>query len=71
MNKAGAVLIVLVSCGLATRAFAQGKELRVHSTTDEMAKIGDLLEEFRQDISQRWPRPDEAHAEFQRAFPFD
>jgi hypothetical protein len=52
-RKAGAVLIVLVSCGLATRAFAQGKELRVHSTTDEMAKIGDLLEEFRQDIIRK------------------
>ena len=54
MNRnAGAVLIMLLSCGFVTRAFAQGKELRVHATTDDITKIADLVEEFRQGIIRK------------------
>jgi ketosteroid isomerase-like protein len=52
-RKAGALLMVVLSCSLVTRAFAQGKEIRVHSTTDDITKIGDLVEEFRQDIIRK------------------
>jgi ketosteroid isomerase-like protein len=45
--------MVVLSCSLVTRAFAQGKEIRVHSTTDDITKIGDLVEEFRQDIIRK------------------
>lgn len=52
MNKknTGAVFIVLLACGLITRAFAQGQGLKFNSNADDIAKIGSLLEKFRQDI---------------------
>jgi len=49
-KKAGAAFIVLLTCGLVTQAFAQGQELKFNSNADDIAKIGSLLEEFRQDI---------------------
>jgi ketosteroid isomerase-like protein len=49
-KKAGAVFIVLLTCGLITQAFAQGKELKFNSNADDITKIGNVLEEFRQDI---------------------
>src|SRR5215831_2198746 len=49
-KKAGAVFIVLLACGLITQAFAQRQELKFNSNPDDIAKIGDLLERFRQDI---------------------
>jgi len=49
-KKAGAVLIVLLTCGLITQAFAQGQELKFNSNADDIRKISSLLEEFRQDI---------------------
>jgi ketosteroid isomerase-like protein len=51
--KSGAVFIVLLTCGLITHAFAQGKELKVNSNADDIAKIGNVLEEFRQDILRK------------------
>lgn len=52
MNKAntGAVFIVLLACGLIAQAFGQGQGLRFNSNADDIAKIGSLLEKFRQDI---------------------
>ena len=52
-TKAAALLIVLLTCGLVTRAFAQGKERKVNSSADDITKIGNLVEEFRQDIIQK------------------
>jgi ketosteroid isomerase-like protein len=52
-TKGGAVLIVFLTCGLITQAFAQGKELKFNSNADDIAKIGNLLEEFRQDIIRK------------------
>ena len=52
-KKAGAVFIVLLTCGLVTQAFAQGKDLKFNSKTDDITKIGNLLEEFRQDILRK------------------
>ena len=49
-KKAGAVFIVLLTCGLITRAFAQGKELKFNSNADDITKISSLVEEFRLDI---------------------
>jgi hypothetical protein len=52
-GKAGAVFIVLLACGLSTQAFAQGKEPKFNSNADDIKKIGNLLEEFRQDIIRK------------------
>jgi len=52
-KKAAALLIVLLTCGLVTRAFAQGKERKVNSSADDITKIGTLVEEFRQDIIRK------------------
>jgi len=49
-KKAGAVFIVALACGLVTQAFAQGQELKFNSNADDITKIGNVLEEFRQDI---------------------
>jgi len=49
-KKAGAVFIVVLACGLVTQAFAQGQELKFNSNADDITKIGNVLEEFRQDI---------------------
>jgi hypothetical protein len=52
-NKAGAVFIVLLTCGLIAQAFAQGQQLKFNSNADDITKIGNLLEEFRQDIIRK------------------
>jgi ketosteroid isomerase-like protein len=52
-KKAGAVFIVLLTCGLITQAFAQGKEPKFNSNADDITKIGNLLEEFRQDVIRK------------------
>ncbi len=49
-RRAGAVFIVLLTCGLNSSAFARGQELKLKSNADDVKKIGNLLEEFRQDI---------------------
>ncbi len=49
-KKAGAVLVVLLTCSLIPQAFAQGQELKFNSNADDIRKISNLLEEFRQDI---------------------
>src|SRR5215470_14544902 len=49
-NKAAAVFIVLLTCGLITQAFAQGEQLKFNSNADDITKISNLLEEFRQAI---------------------
>jgi hypothetical protein len=52
-KKAGAVFIVVLACGLVTQAFAQGQELKFNSNADDIKKISNLVEEFRQDIIHR------------------
>ena len=47
-SKAGAAVIVLLSCALAGQSSAQGTEFK--SNADDLAHIRSLLEEFRQDI---------------------
>lgn len=54
-TRAGAASIILLTCGLISRASAQGGELKVHSNPDDIRKIGNLLEEFRQDIVRKDP----------------
>ena len=49
-KRAGAVLIMFLTCGLITQAFAQGKEPKFNSNANDITKIGNLVEEFRQDI---------------------
>src|SRR5499427_203219 len=49
-KKAAAVLVVLLTCGLIAQAVAPGQEPKFNSNADDIAKIGNLLEEFRQDI---------------------
>jgi hypothetical protein len=52
-NKAGAVFIVLLNCGLIAQAFAQRQEPKFNSNADDIPRIGNLLEEFRQDIIRK------------------
>jgi len=52
-NKAGAVLVVLLTCDLIAQAFAQGQEPKFNSNADDITKIGNLVEEFRQDIIRK------------------
>jgi ketosteroid isomerase-like protein len=52
-KKAGAVFIVLLTCGLIPQALAQGQELKFNSNADDIRKISNLLEEFRQDIIRK------------------
>jgi hypothetical protein len=47
-KKASVVFIVLLTCALAGQALAQGPEFK--SNADDLAKIGSVVEEFRQDI---------------------
>src|SRR5438067_2749724 len=49
-KKAGAVLVVLLTCGLIPQAFGEGQELKFNSNADDIRKIGNLVEEFRQDV---------------------
>ena len=52
MNKknAGAAFILVLTCVLAGQALAQGSGIKFNSNADDLAKIRNLLEEFRQDI---------------------
>ena len=52
MDKQRAVVVVIVflACGLVTPAFAQPK---FNSNADDVGKIGNLLDEFLQDISHK------------------
>ena len=52
MNKkrTGAVFVALLMCGFASQASAQAPEPKFNSNADDVAKIGNLLEEFRQGI---------------------
>jgi len=52
-TKGGAVFILFLTCGLITQAFAQGKELKFNSNADDITQIGNLVEEFRQDVIRR------------------
>src|ERR1700746_2902366 len=52
-KKAGAVLVVLLTCALTAQAFAQGQQPKFDSNADDNTKIGNLLEEFRQDIIRK------------------
>jgi hypothetical protein len=49
-KKTRAAFILLLTCVLAGRALAQGSGIKFNSNADDVAKIGNLLEEFRQDI---------------------
>ena len=49
-NKAGAVLVVLLTCSLIAQALAPGQEPKFNSNADDLTKIRGVLEEFRQDI---------------------
>ena len=51
--KAAAVSIVLLACGLTTQGFAQDQGLKLNSNADDIGKIGNLLEEFRQDVIRK------------------
>ena len=52
MNKknAGVVFILLLTGVFAGQVLAQGSGIKFNSNADDIAKIGILLEEFRQDI---------------------
>src|SRR5215510_11790773 len=52
-KKAGAVLVVLLTCALIAQAFAPGQEPKFNSNADDIKKISNLLEEFRQDIIRK------------------
>src|SRR5262252_6415757 len=54
-KKAGAAFILLLTCGLITQSFAQGQEIKFNSNADDIAKIGSVLEKFRQDIIHKDP----------------
>lgn len=49
-KRAGAVLIMFLTCGLIAQAFAQGREPKFNSNADDIRKIGNLVDEFSQDI---------------------
>ena len=44
---------MLLTCGLIAQAFAQGQEPKFNSNADDIKKISNLLEEFRQDIIRK------------------
>ena len=52
-RKAGGVFIALLTCGLITQAFAQDQEPKFNSNAEDIRKISNLVEEFRQDIIHR------------------
>jgi len=52
-KKAGAVLVVLLTCGLIAQAFAQSQVPKFNSNGDDLTKIRGVLEEFRQDIIRK------------------
>jgi len=55
MNKknAGAAFILVLTCVLAGQAFAQGQEPKFKSNAEDITKISNLVEEFRQDIIRK------------------
>src|ERR1700741_5679513 len=55
MNKRrmGAVFLALLICSLVSQASAQNAEPKFNSNGDVLTKIGNLLEEFRQDIIRK------------------
>src|SRR5437763_1397238 len=52
-KKAGAVFAVLLTCGLITQALTQAQEPKFNSNANDITKISNLLEEFRQDIIRK------------------
>jgi ketosteroid isomerase-like protein len=52
MNKkrTGAVFVALLMCAFASQASGQAPEPKFNSNADDLTKISNLLEEFRQDI---------------------
>ena len=52
-KKSGAVFIIFLTCGLITQAFAQSQEPKFNSNADDIKKLSNLLEEFRQDVIHR------------------
>ena len=49
-KRTAAVVIVLLACGVATRAFAQDRGPTFNSNAEDIGKIGDMLEDFRLDV---------------------
>src|SRR5882757_1884542 len=49
-EKTCVVFIALLACALAAQAMAQSSEIKFISNADDLAKISNVLEEFRQDI---------------------
>ena len=49
-KRAAAVVIALLACSLVSRTFAQDHAPQFKSDADDLAKIGNLLEDFRQDV---------------------
>jgi hypothetical protein len=49
-KRAGAIFIMFLTCGLIAQAFAQGQEPKFKSNAEDIRKIGNLVEEFSQDI---------------------
>ena len=52
-KKVGVICIALLTCALAGQAVAQGSQLKLNSTADDVTKIRSVLEEFMQDISHK------------------
>lgn len=52
-HRAGTIFMMLLTCGLGTQAFAQAPEPTFNSNADDISRIGNLLEEFRQDIIRK------------------
>ena len=49
-KRLGTAFIVLLICGLITQTSAQSRKPKFNSNADDIRKIGNLVEEFRQDI---------------------
>jgi ketosteroid isomerase-like protein len=49
-KKMGVAFIAFLACALAGQALAQGQEVKYKSNADDLAKIRNVLNEFRQDI---------------------
>ena len=49
-KRAVAAFIMFLTCGLITQSFGQSQEPKFNSNADDIRKIGNLLEEFRQAI---------------------
>jgi hypothetical protein len=52
-KKRSGVFVVLLMCGLASQASAQGPEPKFNSNADDLTQIRGVLEEFRQDIIRK------------------